>query len=232
MTVAASFLQGAIDTANLTTYTFGSQNLGVADSDRYIVAAIEARAGATLSVSSASIGGVAASIVAQTQNAGDCAALVIANVPSGTTGDVVVTFNTAAARASIQLYRLVGIDSETASHTATSAPAQDPTTTLDIPAGGVAIGCGTNFGGGSATWTGLTENYDAVVEGQILVSSAYDTFATAQTGRTITIDISGGSLAAGVFASWGEASAGSSVASLVSSKLVGPGVLFGGGLVQ
>lgn len=216
--MAISFLQAAQSTANETTYTFSSQNLGTADAGRYIVVAAHCNSGTTVGfgLSSVTVGGVAATIVVQQNNASGgfsgCSALAIAAVPTGTTGNIVVTWSHGAARCEIQAYRLTGIASATPADTKSST-ASDPTASLDVPAGGVAIGAGCTSANTIATWTGLSEDSDAVVEGTLTSTSAHGEFVAQQTGLAITIDfgISGSANSpAGVFASWAPSGGGGS----------------------
>lgn len=211
MAAAATFLQAATSASDLTTYTFSGQNLGAADAGRYIVVGVQARGTATpLALSSVTVGGVSATIVAQQANSANIAALVIAAVPTGTTGDIVVTFSVVVLRCAIQAYRVLGIDSATASDTGASTAA-DPTTSLDIPAEGVAIGaCMSGGVDMRVTWTGLTEDYDATTESFLSATSAHDEFVTAQTGLTITADFATSGQSCGVFASWAPADSGES----------------------
>lgn len=208
-----SYLQSAQDTSDLTTYTFSSQNLGSADSGRYIAVAIQSRrAGTGLAVSSVSVAGVSATIAIQQTNSStnsNVAAIAIAAVPTGTSGDIVVTLNSAAVRCAISVYRLVGITGVTPTHTDTST-ASDPAMTVDVPAGGYAIGSAITASSTTTTWTGLTENNDATLEGFATVTSAAQEYASAQTGLSVTADFGSTSESVGVVASWGQ-SAGSSV---------------------
>lgn len=205
--MAFSFLQSATDTANATTYTFSSQNLGTADADRYIAVGIVARGTSPVTVSSATIGGVSATISVQTTNTTpgyNIAAIIIAAVPSGTTGDIVVTFSAGVLRCGIAAYRLVGIDSITPADTGTSV-ANAPTTSLDIAANGVGIGMAMTQASTTTTWTGLTEDSDFTPESVITASSASLFPGTTQTGLTCTGTFSAPNASAGVFASWNPA---------------------------
>jgi len=210
--VTSDFLQGGVDTADLTTYTFSAANLGTADAARYIVVCFHQRAAGTPTLSSASIGGVSATIVAQATldtggGASNTTAIVIAAVPTGTTGDIVATWSAGAVRCAYQAYRLVGISSATASDTDTSVAAGDPTVNLDIPAGGWTVGgaiSGTGSVAGPVTWTGITEDDDTNLETSCTVTSANGDFATTQTGLALTADYTSPSFSVGVFASWDD----------------------------
>lgn len=213
MAATRTFLQGTADTANASTYTFAGQNLGTADAGRYIVCALHARGNVgDITITSITIAGVTATnAVTQANNtAGNSiVALFIAAVPTGTSGSVVVTLGTACLRASIQLYRVLGIDGVTPFDSGGST-ANDPTFNLDIPASGLAIGAGNDASGGAGTctWTGLTEDYDAIAEAQLINSSASDEFASTQTNLAITANFTATNNPCGVFASWSPSGGG------------------------
>jgi hypothetical protein len=202
--MSVSFLQAATDNSDLTTYTFSAQNLGAAASDRHIIVAIATRkAGATFSVSSVTIGGVAATIVKQqahTVTNTSISAIAIANVPTGATGDVVITFSTGVLRCGIGLWRADNLLTATP-YDSDSSIASDPTVNLDTPIG-FAIGVGAPSGAVNAAWTGLTERYDATFDTTFGHTGASDEFSANQAARTITIDFASGSESAGCFASW------------------------------
>lgn len=204
--MSLSFLQTASTTTGATTFTFSSQNLGTASSDRYIIVGIGTRkAGTTGQINSVTVGGVSATIVGQTKATGDSnnstAGMAIALVPTGTTGDVVVTMSEAFLRMGISLWSATSLSSITPTDSGTSN-ASDPTDNLNISAGGFAIGYSFAGSNVTATWTGLTENFDTNFQTNASHTGASQTFDTIQTGRTITADWTGGTTNAGVFASW------------------------------
>lgn len=199
MALDFSFLQSATNSGNTSPYTFAAQNFGTAHADRFIIACIEVRGTGPTTVSNVTIGGVAATVVSQPVGNGNVAAIAIAAVPTGTSGNVVFSVDGSPLRAALQLYRAVGIDSSTPYDTATSV-ADPPSGSLDVPAGGFAIGCVASGIGGFA-WTGLTEDADGDVE-TMGYTSASDEFATLQTGLVITADPATVGAAPGAFASW------------------------------
>jgi hypothetical protein len=204
--MSRSFLQATTDTGNLSTYTFTAQNLGTAAAGRYIVVAISSRkAGAATTITGVTIGGVTATIVTQVANTvtnTNVAGIAIAAVPTGATGDIVVTFGASMARCNIGVYRVDNLLSATPYDTDTSI-ANNPSVGLDVPYG-FAIGVGTTaVNGASTTWAGLTEDYDAVSEVAQVYTGASVDLLTAEAGRTMTATFTTASESAGVFASWG-----------------------------
>lgn len=204
------FLQAASSSTDTDTYTFSSQNLGTAAADRYIFVGVTSRSsGTTNTINSVTVGGVTATQVELQRTVTtvvNMAGLYIAAVPTGTTGDVVVTFNATTLRCGIGMWGATGLASATATDSDVSS-ANAPTYAIDVVAGGFAIGVAygaDNNAPGATTWTGITEDYDGVSEGTNVNTGASDTFETTQTNLTITATFSDpdSGVSAGVFASW------------------------------
>lgn len=176
----------ATSTSDLTTYTFSSQALGDAAADRYVAVAVAARSGPTGTISSVTIGGQSATQAVTVGSSAQTGDIWIAAVPSGTTGDVVVTFSTGQARCTIAVYRLTGIGGVTPDDTDTDTVAAGNVMQLDalsVPANGVAIALVASNTASSIswTWTGLTEDTDTGdIEGGWGSSAASDAFGSAQ----------------------------------------------------
>lgn len=211
MAATRTFLQTAVSTTSASTYTFSSQNFGTESADRYIVAAAVGRsddATGTITLDSVSIGGEAATLSVNHRNTGGSnitfAAFAIAHVPTGTTGDVVVTFSGAILRCGIALYSATSVD-PTPTDTGVSS-ANDPTTSLDVAAGGIAFATGyTSQASAADSVAGVTEDYDTIVSANSSFVGGSDEFATLQTGLTVTIDFATPLSSAGVFVSYPEA---------------------------
>jgi len=150
--------------ASGSSYTFSSQALGSAASDRYVIVSVGLGANSA-TVSSMTIGGVSATSVVAASGGHHNASMWIANVPTGTTGDVVLTLSGSSDRATIGVWASYGLASTTAHDTgsSTARPATDTLTTL---AGGFAVGYCCNQDGGTVSWTNATERFDEV-QGQV-----------------------------------------------------------------
>jgi hypothetical protein len=140
--LTSSFIDTRNSTADLTTYTFSSAPLGEAASGRYILLAITARAAASRTISSVMIGGQSAAIEAYQFFGTELTAFAIAAVPSGATGDIVVTFSAGAVNCSVAIYRLTGLQSTTPTDTEllTGSSTSPPTGNVDVVEGGAAFG--------------------------------------------------------------------------------------------
>ena len=168
---SVSFLQSAASTSNAQNYTFSSQSLGTAASDRKIIACVNSSAvsSSLLSVSSVTIGGVSATEVVAGNADGNNNqlqpfAIFIADVPSGTSGDVVVSLNANnGANCHIALYRATGaggILSQVKPPGSFPAPTS-LTITAQVPENSVTILHGNKNGKDVAVnLVGVTEEYD------------------------------------------------------------------------
>lgn len=190
--MSISYESYAASTANATIYTYSSQSIGTADSNRivYVMSFTRAADGADITISSLTIGGVSATeqVFQQREfNGGDeHVSIWSAAVPTGTTADIVVTYSREMARAAIGVYTSTDA-SATASATATDVGAT-PSVTMTRAAGGTIAACQKRAG---SNWTGATENFDNSVEAQIVASGAIATADTisndASEGTTATI---------------------------------------------
>lgn len=202
-------------TSDLTTYTFSTRVLGTAASNRRIVVGVATR-NTGVTVSSMTIGGVAAAIVSDgvtsaaiisgTQNRTE---MWSAAVPTGATGDIVVTFSAGTFRALIGVWALYGAAAATASTVVLPTANSDPSTSsVTVPAKGALVGytAGNPSGSATVTWSaGATERFDEVFE---ITHSGADLNSTAGGATTVTADWDGTANGVGngngsIFAAWG-----------------------------
>jgi hypothetical protein len=200
-----SFTASAVNTANATTHTFSGVSIGTAASNRKIVVASQHSSGTVpVSVSSMTVGGISATFVVNQASADGEAYVEIwqANVPTGTTATIVVNYSGTVSRGGVGVWAVYGA---AAAATDTGVSTANPLTdTLNIPAGGVAIGAASGSAGTSTAWTNLTENYDENVEASTYQSGASSAFATIQTALAISTNGYTGQ-ACFACASWGPA---------------------------
>lgn len=204
-----AFLQTATSGASNTTYTFASQNLGAAASDRCIIITSSLRDSSGFVVSSITVGGVTATITNNHFNSPEVNTVIaIAEVPTGTTGDVVVTMTGTTARCAVDMYRATGLASTTPTDTANTGTVanENPQSAELDKAEGITIGvCCTNASGATFTWGNLaTKDTDADLESQSFSSASEESTAATQT-ITCTRD-SGGTRTAMSLATWEYAS--------------------------
>lgn len=142
--------------------TFTGLSFGTAAADRLIVAAISHN-GST-HVSAVTIGGISATLVVEEVGGSARVALWVAAVPTGTSGNVVVSGHTGGfpCGMAISTYAIYGAPSATASSIGTdNATIFDVTLTSLLNAVGIAVySCVINTA--TMTWVGFTEQVDAI----------------------------------------------------------------------
>lgn len=179
---------------NLSSYTWAGMSYGAvpgAGQKRWIVACTFLKT--QVAYTSVTLGGVTATLVHQQDADGNSrSAIHVAEVPTGTTGTTTINLGGSSSGAGVAIYRIISDDISdlTASHDT----AGDPTNTsgvcsvsgVDVPAGGVAVGLAFGNNNGTTTWTELVKDTEQDVETNENMSSASNSYATVQTGLTIT----------------------------------------------
>ncbi len=152
-------------TANLTSYTFSSVDIGTASSDRLIIAIVHVVAvGGT--ITNLTIAGVSAARQIINTNANIKVAIYTALVPTGTTGTISVTTDVAATNITISTYTLKNYNSSAPENVATATGTPTATINLTFGSNGAVV-AGSISGSASTTtsWSSpLVENYDIEIE--------------------------------------------------------------------
>lgn len=179
-----------------TVYTFSGRSLGTASSNRYIIVTIGGATG-NRTISSVTIAGVTATEIGQAtgQDVGSSAystsGIYIAAVPTGTTGDVVVTFSSIETGCGIGVYAVTNLKSATPVTVVTQAP----TTKIDSvggtlttkPGGFVIATVATKDNGVTGwSWTNATQNYSVLLRSTDRATAG----ATATTSSDGTVTVS------------------------------------------
>lgn len=185
-TVSTSYVSnGSSETAG-TSFTFSSLNLGTANSTRKIVVFVTARLATATTVSSVTVAGNSATVIGGNSSSQDYRSAWIVDVPSGTSGNVVVNWAASATRCCVICYALYN---STALY-GSSFVANTSTLSIATPSGNsVVISCICDTGSGhqtNVTWTGLTEDIDLNWSTNAQSSSASGSFSTSGT-KTITV---------------------------------------------
>jgi hypothetical protein len=185
--VVVTYIGGTANTSGLTTYTFTDHAIG---GPGLIVVGVSHES-STSDISSATIGGLSARIVAQAGGGGVAtgAAILSARITSGTTATIVVNFADAPVRCQVNVWRLQHVRSDTEHAVDTDAvTATTISTNVDVLQDGAAIGVMTgNDGTVAVTWAGVTENYDGNIGGGNTRASGGSLATTAtESGRVIS----------------------------------------------
>jgi len=193
--VTISFAAATYDSVNRTEYTFSSHAIGTAAADRQVVVATTTigGGGGTEGVGTLTIGGSSAALVKAGTVGGDHTQTELWKlaVASGTTADIVVTWQRSCSNSSVAVWAVYGA-STTISATAGDTTDPDPTTTIAVPAdGGVIAAYSSEPNTGTAVaMTGVTEDYDTIPETSFMIAGGNDDQLAAET-RTILFNING-----------------------------------------
>lgn len=184
----------AVDTSTSgSPHTFTGVPFGDASAGRIIVVAVGISTDTT--ISSVSIGGISATLAVSDVQTGVTAAIYYANVPTGTSGTVVVN---ASSNAAIGVYKLENATA-TPTNTGSRTPRDgDATLFCTVPVNGFGIVCVTDEETGSHTATNYTEQYD-VTAGDGMTGGSFTETATLTCSNTT--DNLGRKVL--VYASWG-----------------------------
>lgn len=185
-TPAATIAFTATTTATSATspHTFTAFSIGTADASRYVAVAIRMYA-ASAGVSGVTIGGVTAAMLVDKTATNTDLSIWIAAVPTGTTGNVVVTMAGTADFLYLggwAIYNLTGAGAAT--NTASTNTSGGTMTLASVPAGGIAIGAATTHSAATYTWTTLAKNWD--IQPSDSLSGASQAYATLQTSLGLT----------------------------------------------
>jgi hypothetical protein len=183
------------DSVDRTTYTFTGAGLGTADPTRVVVLCIYKGSNNFTQVSSVTCGGVSCTLVPNT-NEDDYGDVIMAYVslPTGTTGDIVVTFSGGAVRCSVDIYNLFNLNSPTPLDGDSNGTGAN--LTLTTQADGLVICTASMNTTGSRTFggTGVTTDVNATVETAHQSSgSAISTTTSLTLTTTVTQDFAAGS---------------------------------------
>ena len=184
-----TYVTSATDTANRTTYTFSDTAIGAAAAGRMVVVGVHGQ-GAGDTVDAVTITGlpeadVSATLMSPTATAR--AQLWGAVVNSGTTGDIVVEWNTGQLHMGIGVWALYNLSSTTpidADGTETSSNASR-SVTLDMTANSIAVVVGRRSNTNSISTTNATGRYDATMDSERRAGADYQAM-DAET-RTVTM---------------------------------------------
>lgn len=189
--MSLTYLQDAASTSDASTYTFSAQNLGSAASDRVIRVIGFARGTVGVSSVTVTVGGVTATVdrLLGYTGTGNAVFLAQAEVPTGTTGDVVVTWSASQLRTAVALFRQTGDALGVLDYQAVQGFGLTASLDVDTAPGGAVLGAAfypSSAGTGSWTWTGLVEDDDAQFGAEAGAYSVAHLETTNADGLTVT----------------------------------------------
>lgn len=197
-------------TSSSATQNHTNCDLGAAAADRVIIAGITVYdSGGAPSITSVTIGGVAATVLDYTNPDGAemAAAWAYAVVPSGATGTIAVVTSGGISESDVAWWAAYGVAAAPKSHLVDSSFTGDALSgSLTIPATGFGFGYSildSSSGTVSATWTNLTERYDGAPlsnSREVITFADYSTAGAATRTMTASGSCDRGCL---LLAAWG-----------------------------
>lgn len=203
----ATLTNAAGQTAPGSSFTFTNRSFGnepVAGQRRYIAVAVAGAQNENRSITAVTIGGIAATNIVQRTNTHIPCGVWVAEVPTGTSGNVDLTFNNDLATVGIAVVRLINPGNHLGFDTASAAHASGTINlSVDIPSSGFAVAVAHAENGSTTTWTGLTEQIDTDLNSGEFFTAASG--GVAGTPVTITADNADDTPSSfeGVCVSWG-----------------------------
>lgn len=165
--ITITYHTSSSNTTDGSTHTFNNINIGAANTNRLIVVTCHGESTSTIQISSATIDGGSATIVANCPVAQQTGGVISRIVPTGTTISIAVTWTASASRGAIGVWSISGWSSSTAhdTHAASVSTSTTHTVTLDLPKRAVAIaGATLNNGSFRHSWDVGVERYDDDIE--------------------------------------------------------------------
>lgn len=171
-----------------TVVTYASCPIGTASADRVLVVLNSTRS--ISSITGVTVGGVAMDVqVASTAGARGYSHIATLLVTSGTTANIVVTYNSAPGDGGMAIYSTTGM-SATAADTGSGLDNRDaPTTTLNVSEGDLLFASsGSDATTIGITWTGVTEDvqFDDVSGSRGQVGMGSEVISADETPRTVS----------------------------------------------
>lgn len=169
-----TFSDSVVSTSGLITYTFSGRSLSTADSTRLIIVTVSVQNGANTarSINSVTVAGVSATQVVTAIQGSSRTAIWKASVPTGTTGDVVVTLSGGALGCAVGVY---------AAYNLTSSDAVD--TQTDVSASGAVITPAVAYNRGFIVAVYATTDNNTTIATFFNVTKDYDLNMLAPSGR-------------------------------------------------
>jgi hypothetical protein len=181
------------------TTTFTNKLIGVANSGRLVSACVAWRSNGTETLTSATIGGISATITLPNQQQTPTyfnVAIIRALVPTGLTANFTLNYSGnlsgSGAYTAIAVYSILPTNSTISSDYATGTGTTSISLNTDVNLGGVIMACGFSQASSARGFTGLTKNGEINTQGSDWMQYGSDMYSVAQAPVSITATSTGG----------------------------------------
>lgn len=189
------YLASYVDTSSQTTRTISSVDFGEANTSREIFVVVRYSNSTATTISSATIGGVSATISAGVSANAQGAAVIFATVPTGTSGDIVITYSNATTNSVVFVYRVtkrtnIGTTAiNTYGDTSTVTRLSYTSPTVAFPANGFVLAVLNHSVGTDLTFTGsgITVDDDIFSASANRVGLSYNNIGKSSFSGTFTV---------------------------------------------
>lgn len=168
-----------------TSFSFASQPLGTATSDRRILVSVCGINAGSGTISTVTVAGVSAAKLVEATRNNNTSSIWIAEVPSGTTGTISGTCSTTKSRYGIGTWAVYGLTSNTPLDTDFTSGTGALSRTLTTTVGGLVFALSSDASSNINTMTGVTQDFDEIVG----AASEHIGGSAVATGVTTTIDV-------------------------------------------
>lgn len=178
------------DPGNNSTYSFASVSIGTAAANRRVVIVSSANGNNAGDATGCTIAGVtavnAASGPTVSSPGGSAMNVWYADIPTGTTATIAITYSAAKGRCQIGCYSLYGTYEGVTPYSSSVTAGTSMSFTSTTVSGSVLFGASGVGGNQPVTWTNLTEDFDIGVESNNQYMSGASLAITSGSSRTVT----------------------------------------------
>ena len=188
--VTAAYQGTATTTSTALTSTFTAMPIGTPSATRTVVVGLIWRSSWATASASVTVGGIAATLDQSTRNGWQRVEFYRAEVPAGSTADIVATFTNSPGSQGV-IVAAWALDAHVAIVDAAGTTTTPLSLSMDTAAGGVALGMVGYATNGPADWTGPSERFDLTTMttrgsgADMATTGAPVTIATALAGSVI-----------------------------------------------
>jgi len=187
-----TYVNNYSDPTNGTTFTFASCDIGIASLDRRVLVSAHQYGSSSRQLSSATIAGVSATELTTDSSTQSGTVLLLAEVPAGTTGDIVLTWSGSVAGSAVGVWYATGLTRNTPIAAVRHGNGTAPTSGSIATSGGgfvwaAALVRYADTSSRTHSWSGATRDFQTELEKSGGDGASYSGATAVTTGANITV---------------------------------------------